>query len=85
MVAGGAHTITRLSKRDVEALLSNYDAAAVAALTVALGRVLDQSGATWPELLNIAPFTDTRRAALLVGEQGALDALAAELNELRSL
>ena len=85
MVTGGAHTITRLSKRDVEALLANYDADPVAALTVALRRVLDRSDAAWPELLTIAPFTDTRRAAMLVGEQRALDALAAELNELRSL
>ncbi|MEO6126345.1 MAG: hypothetical protein ABIR32_21810 [Ilumatobacteraceae bacterium] len=85
MVARGAHAIARLSKRNVEGLFAIYDADPVAALTIALRRVLDQDDATWPELLASAPITDTRRAALLVGEQGALDALAAQLNELRSL
>lgn len=74
-----------MSKRDVETLLATYDADAVAALTIALRRVLGQRDATWPELLASAPLTDTRRAALLVAEQGALDDLAAELNELRAL
>ena len=32
-----------------------------------------------------AGFPDTRTAALLVGDEGALDALARELNELREL
>lgn len=48
-------------------------------------RVLDRPDAAWPDLLLAAGFTDTRRAALLVGEERALDALAAELNELRGL
>lgn len=75
----------RLTKRDVETLLAGYDADPVEALTVALRRVVDQPDATWPDLLAAAPLTDTRRAALLLGEQGALDELAAELNELRTL
>jgi hypothetical protein len=50
--------------------------------------VLDRRSATWPELVAaLAPlgFDDTRRAALLIGEERALDALAAELNERRTL
>jgi hypothetical protein len=85
VVARGADAITRLTKRDVEALLTAYDADPVAALTVALRRLLDRDDASWPELVGAAPLTDTRRAALLVGEQRALDGLAAELNEARSL
>jgi hypothetical protein len=36
-------------------------------------------------VITAAGFADTRSAALLVGEQGALDDLAAELNEVRGL
>ena len=69
----------------MEVLLATYDADPVAALTVALRRVLEQPDAAWPELVQSIPISDTRRAALLVGEQRALDTLATELNELRSL
>ena len=55
------------------------------ALTVALRRVLVLPDATWPELLTASALPDTRVAALLVGEERALDELAAQLNELRSL
>jgi hypothetical protein len=61
-----------------------YDADPIGALTVALRIVLAMPDATWPELLAAAPLADSRRAALLVGEEGALDRLASELNELRS-
>jgi hypothetical protein len=47
--------------------------------------VLGRTDAGWPELVNASGFSDARAAALLLGEQGALDDLAAELNELRTL
>ena len=81
----GARPVARLTKRAVEELLVAYDADPVGALTVALRTVLDRPGATWPELVAAGGFADTRRAALLLGEERALDALAAELNERRSL
>ncbi len=81
----GAHPISRLTKRDVETLLAGYDRDPIDALAAALRIVLDAPDASWPELVAGAGFTDTRRAALLIGEEGALDALAAELNEERSL
>jgi hypothetical protein len=77
--------IARLRKRHVESLLAGYDDDPVAALTGALRIVLERPDATWPELVAAAGFPDTRTAALLVGEEGALDALASELNELRDL
>ena len=75
----------RLTKRQVEALLSGYDADPVGTLSVALRTVLDRDDAVWPELVAAAGFTPSRTAALLVGEEGALDDLARELNELRTL
>jgi hypothetical protein len=66
-------------------LLATYDADPIAALKAALRIVLDHSDASWPELVNAGGFTPTRAAALLVGEQGVLDDLTAELNELREL
>jgi hypothetical protein len=54
-------------------------------LSTALGKVLDDSDATWPELVAAARFSQTRSAALIVGDQGALDDLVRELNELRDL
>ena len=66
-------------------MLSTYDADPVAALAAALRIVLERHDDSWPELVQAAAFTETRAAALLVGEQGALDDLAGELNELRTL
>ena len=74
-----------MTKRDAERLLGSYDAAPVEALTLALRIVLAQPDATWPDLVATAGFSQTRTAALLLGDEGALDALAAELNELRTL
>ena len=74
-----------MTKRNVEALLGSYDDDPVAALSAALRLVLERSGDSWPELVRAANFTETRAAALLIGEQGALDDLASELNELRDL
>lgn len=77
--------MARLTKRDVEELLASYDADARTALTAALARVLDLPNASWAQLLDAAPFTETRRAALAAGDQRELDRLAAELNEMRTL
>lgn len=85
MVAGGAHAIARLTKRDVEALLATYDRDPIGSLTTALRWVLDQPEASWPQLVVAAGVTDTRAAALLLAEQGSLDDLVSELNELRDL
>ncbi len=74
-----------MTKRNVEALLQDYDTTPVEALSGALRIVLGRPGAAWPELIAAAQFPDTRTAALLLGEERALDALASELNELRGL
>jgi hypothetical protein len=74
-----------LTKRDAEALLGTYDSDPVAALTAALRIVLERDSASWPELIQAGGFTETRTAALLLGELGTLDELAAELNERRGL
>ncbi len=81
----GAAAIAVLSKRDVEALLAHFDSDPIGSLTTALRKVLDRPIAQWPELVAAAAFTDTRTAALLLGEQRSLDELASELNELRSV
>ena len=85
MVAQGAHAIARLKKADVEAMLAHYDTDPVHALTTALRLVLEMPAANWPELIGAADFSDTRTASLIVADDVALDALAAELNELRTL
>ena len=74
----------KLRKADVEALLARYDGDAVDALTEALRIVLDQPDATWEQLLQIG-FTDPRLADLSSRDPAALDRLAAELNELRTI
>jgi hypothetical protein len=78
-------TIARLKKTHVERLLAEYDADPIAALTTALGIALDRLGADWPALLHAAPIDADRRQRLLAGTEADLDALAAELNEYRSL
>lgn len=77
--------MTRLRKSDVVQLLDTYDADPVTALSLALRRVLDLPAADWEQLLAAAPIAGHRRAALVAGEQRALDDLAAELNERRTL
>ncbi|HEY5874522.1 MAG TPA: hypothetical protein VIT64_04445 [Ilumatobacteraceae bacterium] len=74
-----------LRKRDVEALLDRFDDDPLGALTVALRRVLGRPEATWLELLDAAPMSPERRQALAAADQDALDELARELNELRTL
>jgi len=77
--------VTRLGKRDVEQMLQTYDDDPVAALGVALAKVLDVDDTTWPMLVARAGFAPERASALLDREPRALDALARELNELRDL
>ena len=77
--------VTRLGKAHVEALLATYDAGPVAALTAAMRIALDAPTLEWEELLQLADFSSDRRRLLLDGEPSALDQLAAELNELRTL
>ena len=81
----GANHIARLRKADVEALLDDYDSDPVAALTVALRRVLDHPQAEFADLVADAPIDDERRAELLRHNTDALDGLLRELNELRTL
>ena len=80
-----SRAVTRLKKAHVEALLRDYDADPVGALTTALRVALDTPGADWATLLSTAAMPAARRARLQAGEQAALDELAAELNEARGL
>ena len=56
-----------------------------AALTAALRVVLDRPHDDWTQLVKAAGFTCARRILLQAGDTVALDELAAELNEMRSL
>lgn len=77
--------MTRLLKAHVEALLRDYDREPIGALTAALRVALDHPDDDWSALLAMAPISDSRRGALLNGDQTALDELVAELNEARGL
>ena len=66
-------------------MLKGVHAAKLGALTTALRIVLDRPHAEFDELLAQADFTDDRRHRLRGREAAALDALAAELNERRTL
>jgi hypothetical protein len=74
-----------LGKRHVEALLADYDDDPVAALTVALRTLTGETGATFDDLVAGEGFSAERRDALVARDPAALDALAAELNEVRTL
>lgn len=79
--------MSRLRKRDVAQLLDRYDADPTGALGVALARVLDLSDPlpAWSALVAACGFDAERSEQLLRRDPEALDALAAELNELREL
>jgi hypothetical protein len=77
--------VTRLRKHDVERLLASYDTDPVGSLTDALRIVLDRPGDGWASLLAASGLSAERVALLRTGNQAAMDELATELNELRSL
>ena len=74
-----------LTKRDVEMLLQAFDNDPVGALTTSLRIVLDRPNDDFDELIARAELTDQRRQRLLQRHSDALDELAAELNERRTL
>jgi hypothetical protein len=79
----------RLTKRDVEVLLSTYDADPVAALERALRKLSGGNGASFDELIGSlvhdGVLDPARQRALVARDVDALDELAAELNETRGL
>jgi hypothetical protein len=81
--------VRRLTKRDAEALLSTYDDDPVDALQQALRRLTGDVAATFDELVEAltlsGDLSPSRRRSLLARDLAALDALAAELNESRTL
>ena len=66
-------------------MLDTYDHDPITALTAALRLTVEAPGATWDELLVIAPFDPRRAERLRAGEVCALDELFVELNELRAI
>ena len=77
--------MSRLRKVDVEALLAGYDEDPVGALTTALRVTLDRQDLEWTALVQLAGFSCARRIRLQGNDPAALDELAAELNELRTV
>lgn len=79
----------RLSKRDVERLWSDYDNDAAGALEVALRQLTNRPIGRFDELVRALAeqgrIGATRRDDLLRRDDDALDALAAELSETRTL
>jgi hypothetical protein len=78
-----------LKKGDVEILLATYDADPVAAVENALRRLLRQPEASYDDMLRTlveqGRLNEDRWQALTDRQLGALDLLAAELNETRTL
>lgn len=77
--------MTILGKRHVERLLAMFDLDPVAALTEALRVVLEVPGADFDRLVDTASVDPKRRALLHARDPRALDELAAELNERRTI
>ncbi len=75
--------MANLRKADVEALLRHFDDHPIEALTIALRRVFDEPDGEWLTL--IAHLPEGRRRLLVARNQPALDDLAAELNETRTV
>ena len=72
-----------LTKRDVENLLTDFDPHPIETLTASLRVVLGRPSATWEHLVMYLP--PDRREALERGDEKALDLLAAEMNETRTV
>jgi hypothetical protein len=77
--------VRRLTKREVETLLREFDHDPVGALTTSLRIVLDRPDDNFDQLISHADLAGQRRQRLLERRADALDELAAELNERRTL
>jgi hypothetical protein len=77
--------MSSLTKRDVEALLRDYDADPVAALLSALSKVWRVSELTWNDAVDQLQVDEVTRAKLRGQSVDALDDLAKQLVENRGL
>jgi len=77
--------VTVLTKRDVQALMADYDSDPVAALTAALRVVLDRPDGDWTGLVKAAGFGCAQRIRLQAADPSALDELLIDLNETRTV
>ncbi len=77
--------MSRLKKADAERLMHDYDVDPVGALVTALRVALDEPMLEWTALVKAAGFSCARRIRLQGHDPAALDELAAELNELRTV
>jgi hypothetical protein len=75
----------RLSKRDAETLMADYEHDPKAALAAALAVVTGDSSGGFAERIDRCDLEPERKRLLLDGDAESLDELAQELNELRTV
>ena len=75
----------RLSKRDVEALLGEYDNNPVAALHAALSILIPDCPKDWSGAVDCLQMTEAAKQSLRDHDTAALDALVKQFVETRSL
>jgi hypothetical protein len=75
----------KLSKRDVEALLSEYDNNPVGALHHALKILLTDCPSDWKLAIDLLDVDDAEKQSLREGNVAALDSLAKRFVETRGL
>lgn len=75
----------KLSKRDVEALLREYDNNPVESLHAALRILIPNCPSEWRETVALLPVSDDEKNALQKRDIGALDSLVKQLVETRGL
>jgi hypothetical protein len=75
----------KLSKRDVEALLTEYDNNPVSSLHAALGVLIPNCPEEWEEAVNLLSIDESKKQLLRHGNVVALDALVKQLVETRCL
>lgn len=74
-----------LTKRDVEALLRDYDSDPLAALLTALTKMWNVSELSWDDAVTRLPMSDEDKSHLRQRSLNALDELAKQLVENRGL
>jgi hypothetical protein len=75
----------KLSKRDVEALLVEYDNNPIASLHAALGVLIPNCPASWEEAVDLLPIDEHQKQLLRHRNIEQLDALVKQLVETRCL
>jgi len=80
-----AFPVRTLTKKDIETLMSTYDADPVGSICTAVGSILEVSVTNWQHMMSLLPPSYVRSNELAQQDIAAMDSLVKKLVERRTL